>query len=132
MTDRPAFLTAEHVLAIHGRVIAGFGGDPAVRDQGLLGSAAMMPAAQYGGEFLHPDLPSMAAAYLFHICRNHPFVDGNKRTALVAAEVFLLLNGWSIRATNRELERVTFDIAQGKLTKDEAVSFLRSRAAQTG
>ncbi len=132
MTDRPAFLTAEHVLAIHRRVVADFGGDPAVRDQGLLESAVMMPAAQYGGEFLHPDLPSMAAAYLFHICRSHPFVDGNKRTALVAAEVFLLLNGWSIRATNRELERVTLDIAQGKLTKNEVASFLRSRAAQTG
>jgi death-on-curing protein len=130
MTERPAFLTVEHVLAIHGRVIADFGGDPAVRDQGLLESAVMMPAARYGGELLHPDLPAMAAAYLFHICRNHPFVDGNKRTALVAAEVFLLLNGWRLRATNRELERMTLNIAEGKLTKDEVVAFLRGHAAQ--
>ena len=129
MSAPPVFLTVEHVLTIHQRVIAEFGGDPAVRDQGLLESAVAMPSAQYGGEFLHADLPAMAAAYLFHLCRNHPFADGNKRTALVAAEVFLVLNGWQIQATSRALERLTFRIAEGPLTKDEVVSFLRSHAS---
>lgn len=130
MTGRPAFLSVEHVLAIHKRVVEEFGGDPAVRDGGLLESAVMMPAAQYEGELLHPDLPAMAAAYLFHICRNHAFVDGNKRTGLAAAEVFLLLNGRRLDATNRELERLTLGIAAGSLSKDDATAFFLQRTAR--
>jgi len=131
MTAAPAFLTVEHVLALHQRVIAGFGGEAAVRDHGLLESAVMMPGARYGGEFLHADLPTMAAAYLFHICRNHPFVDGNKRTALVAAEVFLLLNGRKLRATNRQLELLTRGVASGELTKEELVAFFHTHTVKS-
>jgi death-on-curing protein len=129
MTKRPTFLTVEQVLAIHRRVIEEFGGDAAVMDDGLLESAVMMAAAQYAGEFLHPDIPAMAAAYLFHLCRNHAFVDGNKRTALAAAEVFLLLNGWRLDATNRQLEQLTLRLAEGTLGKDEVTAFFRRRAA---
>ena len=67
----PLFLTVDHVLAVHRRLVQEFGGVAEVRDYGLLESAVMMPAAQFGGEFLHDDVPAMAAAYLFHICRNH-------------------------------------------------------------
>jgi death-on-curing protein len=130
MRRRPAFLTVEQVLAVHERVIAEFGGDAGVLDEGLLESAVMMPAARYGGELLHGDLPTMAAAYLFHICKSHPFVDGNKRTALAAAEVFLLLNGFWLTATNRELERLTRGVAAGEVTKDEAVAFLQEHVAK--
>jgi len=124
MTEEPIFLTVEHILAIHDRVIEEFGGDPTVRDRGLLESAVMMPAARYAGKFLHPDLSAMAAAYLFHLCRNHPFTDGNKRTALTAAEVFLLLNDHQLKAANREVERLVLGIAEGRLSKDEVTAFL--------
>jgi len=68
---------------------------------------------------------AMAAAYLFHLCRNHPFVDGNKRTALAAAEVFLILNGKELAATNRELEEHTFALAAGQISKTQATAFFR-------
>lgn len=123
MTQPPAFLTIEHVLAIHRRSIEEFGGDAAVRDRGLLESAVMMPAARFGGDYLHAGLPAMAAAYLFHICRNHAFVDGNKRTALASAEVFLFVNGMRLGADDKELEELTLGVAASRVTKDEATAF---------
>ena len=78
---------------------------------------------------LEPRLKSlaaaMAAAYLFHLCRNHPFVDGNKRTALAAAEIFLLLNGKELQATNTELEQLTLDLAAGSISKSQVTGFFR-------
>jgi len=124
----PAFLSLDHLLAIHRRSIEEFGGDPAVRDQGLLESAIAMPAAQFGGRFLHDGVPAMAAAYLFHLCRNHPFVDGNKRTALAAAEVFLILNGIRLRATNDEVEALTLGVAASRISKDETTAFFAKHA----
>ena len=129
MTEQPTFLSVEQVLAIHQRVVEEFGGDPTVLDRGLLESALMMPPARYKGESLHPDLPAMAAAYLFHLCRNRPFLDGNKRTALTAAEVFLVLNHVQLVASNRELERLTLGVAEGKLGKEEVSAFFRERVA---
>jgi death-on-curing protein len=94
-----------------------FGGDPAVRDRGLLESAVALPASQFGGEYLHGGIPEMGSAYLFHICRNHAFVDGNKRTALTTAEMFVLLNGMRLVATNEELEELTFGVAASEIAK---------------
>jgi death-on-curing protein len=125
MSGFPAFLTVEQVLLIHQRMIAEFGGDPNVRDEGLLESAVAMPAARFAGKFLHEGLPAMAAAYLFHLCRNHPFVDGNKRTAVVAAEVFLQLNRQSLAVTDKELERITVGVADGSVSKKEVVAFFK-------
>jgi death on curing protein len=127
MKEHPVFLSVDHVIAIHRRVIEEFGGSGEVRDRGLLESAVMLPAAQFRDEYLHRGLPEMAAAYLFGICRNHAFVDGNKRTALVAAEVFLMLNGMELKATNAELAEVTFGVAAGEVTKDEITRFMRKR-----
>jgi death-on-curing protein len=129
MTVDPTFLAVDQVLAIHRRMVEDFGGDPAVRDHGLLESAVMMPAAQFGGKWLHDEIPAMAAAYLFHLCRNHPFVDGNKRTALAAAEVFMLLNGMRLEATDAQLEQLTMGVASGQLAKEDAVAFFREHAA---
>lgn len=129
MTDSPAFLSIEHVLAIHQRVIYEFGGDAAVRDHGLLASAVAMPAAQFAGRLLHEDIPVMAAAYLFHLCKNHPFVDGNKRVAVTAAEVFLLLNDRYLSATNEQLEEVIFGVATGQVSKEEVIGFFRRHVA---
>jgi death-on-curing protein len=123
MTAEPAFLTVEHVVAIHRRVIEGFGGTGELRDRGLLESAVTMPAAMFGGSYLHTGIPAMAAAYLFHICRNHPFLDGNKRTALAAAEVFLMLNGMRLLAADDVVERLTRGVADGTTAKEEVVAF---------
>src|SRR5208283_148002 len=86
-------LTASAVRAIHAEVIAANGGSEGLRDEGLLESAVAAPRATFGGEPLMRDAGEIAAAYLFYLCRNHPFVDGNKRTALAACLVFLEANG---------------------------------------
>ena len=95
MTE-PVFLDVEDVLLIHEEQLAKYGGAPGLRDAGLLESAVAMPRASAGGEFAHSDLFAMAAAYAFHVAQNQPFVDGNKRTGLLAAIVFLDLNSVAI------------------------------------
>ena len=89
----PSFLTLAEVLEIQHVQIERYGGDPTLRDRGLLESALAVPESSFGGEFLHPTLFAMAAAYAYHIAENQPFVDGNKRTGLAAALVFLAING---------------------------------------
>lgn len=101
---------------------------PGVADQGLLESAMSMPTAGFAGEFLHGSLPTMAAAYLFHICKNHPFFDGNKRVAVVAAEVFLNINGMRLDVPNDELKELCLGVAAGDISKDESVAFFEEHA----
>ena len=125
MRRPPVFLSVEDVLAIHARMVEEFGGDATVRDHGLLESAVMMPTARFGGKWLHPDLATMAAAYLFHLCKNHPFVDGNKRTALAAAETFLLLNARRLVATDDEVYDLTVGVASGTVAKDRVATFFQ-------
>jgi death-on-curing protein len=122
----PVFLSVDHVLEIHERMIAEFGGDAAVRDRGLLESAVAMPSARFGGEFLHATRAEMAAAYLFHLCKNHPFVDGNKRTALASAEMFLLLNGYTLTAPDTELGDIVVAVADGSMGKSELTAVFRT------
>lgn len=93
MTE-PLFLTLDEVLAIHADQIRAYGGRTGLRDLGLLRWALGMPETTFEGEFVHGTVFEKAAAYLFHIARNHPFVGGNERTALMCALVFLGLNGW--------------------------------------
>lgn len=126
MTDAIHFLTTEQLLAIHQRMIDEFGGSAGVRDHGLMESAAAMPAATFGGQFLHDGIPAMAAAYLFHLCKNHPFVDGNKRTALAAALAFLMLNGYVLTATKDEAENMTLSVADSSVSKEAATAFFQS------
>src|SRR5512144_548986 len=90
---QPVFLTLDEAIEIHRDQIARYGGSDDIRDVGLLQSALAMPAAMFGGKFLHADLYEMAAAYLFHLVQNHPSLDGNKRVGAAATLVFLLLNG---------------------------------------
>ena len=87
-----------------------------------------MPAAAFGGQYLHGDLYEMAAAYLFHIVQTHPFLDGNKRTCAVAAIVFLSLNGVALVAGEVELEGLVRDVAQGDVGKPAVADFLRNNA----
>ena len=126
MSEAIQFLSVDQVLAIHERWIAEHGGSPELPDRGLLESAAAMPAAQFGGKFLHDGLPAMAAAYLFHLCKNHAFVDGNKRIAVATAEVFVLLNGHELAATNSQLEALTLGVADSSISKVEATAFFKT------
>ena len=122
----PVFLTLAEVLDIHRDQIARYGCMAGIRDLELLKSALGLPAATFAGDFLHADLPEMAAAYLFHNVRNRPFLDGNKRTGAVAALVFLLLNGCDFNTPENKLVDAVVAVASGKMTKAElTLSFRR-------
>lgn len=121
----PRFLSLAHLLRIHQESIDTYGGSPGLRDRGLLESAIGQPRAQLAGQYLHEDLPAMAAAYLYHIVSNHPFVDGNKRTGAMAAYVFLEINDFEMTATQSELADFVLRIADGSASKEEAIQFMR-------
>jgi len=95
----PLFLPLCEVLEIDEQQIELYGGSPGLRDAAGLESAVATPQATFGGEFLHNTIPAIAAAYLFHLCQNHPFIDGNKRVGANAAVTFLLMNNWNQRST---------------------------------
>jgi death on curing protein len=122
---RPEFLTLDEVLEIHRDQIERYGGSPGVRDVGLLESAVFMPQATFGGQFLHKDLFEMAAAYLFHLAQNHPFVDGNKRVGAVAAFVFLAINGQDLIAPPEDYEKMVLSVACGETGKETIADFLK-------
>jgi death-on-curing protein len=124
----PLFLTLDEVLAIHADQIRRYGGRTGLRDLGLLQSALGMPETTFEGEFLHGTLFEMAAAYLFHIARNHPFADGNKRTALMCALVFLGLNGRRLEAEFEALYELVDGVAAGSGDKAEVAVFLRQNS----
>lgn len=122
----PVFLTLAEVLEIHQDQLRRYGGRSGIRDLGLLKSALAMPQAGMGEGYFHADIVEMAAAYLFHIVYNHPFIDGNKRTGTVAALVFLALNDIEIEAEEAEFEQLVRKAAEGKADKNDIAGFLRS------
>ncbi len=126
MNAAPHFLTVHDVLTLHSIAIEDQGGDPSLRDRGLLESAVAMPAQSFGGQFVHEDIPAMAAAYAFHICKNHPFIDGNKRAATAAMIAFLSDNGWSFDATADEADPVILHLAAGGVDKASFTAWARS------
>ena len=123
MTDAPeepgavVFLTVDIVLALHARQLERFGGGAGLRDRGLLESAVAQPQTSFGGTFAHEGLFAMAAAYLFHLVANHAFIDGNKRVGLLAAQVFLHLNGIVILGQSEAFYALTMGVAEGRLDK---------------
>lgn len=125
MSSAPRFLSIDDILRLHAIAIDDQGGDPSLRDRGLLESAIAVPAQQFDGRFLHEDVPAMAAAYAFHISGNHPFVDGNKRAATAAMVAFLLDNGWSFDATADEAEPVILQLASGLLDKTSFINWAK-------
>jgi death on curing protein len=131
MIHTPAFLTLDEIVELHADLITEFGGTPEVRDWDLLHSAIATPQAGFGDQYLHVDLYEMAAAYLFHLVQNHPFVDGNKRIGLAAALTFLELNGMEISATNPVLVVTVLDVAQGKMGKAALAEFFRAHTRKT-
>ena len=127
---KPRFLTLEDVLFLHEDRIARYGGTRGVRDIELLQSALGMPSATFSGALLHESMPHMAAAYLFHIAKNHPFLDGYKRTALAAAIAFLEINAWSLDADPDELIETVLGVAAGTISKSALAVFFEEHAHQ--
>ena len=118
-------LTVDMVREIHAEAISRFGGSDGVREQALLESAVAAPQASFGGKSPYADIVEVAAAYLFYICRNHPFIDGNKRAALGACLVFLRLNGIEPNTDGPEWEELTLAVAASALDRSETTARLR-------
>lgn len=124
----PHFLSKQTVLDIHDAQLAEHGGKPGMLDEGLLESALAQPMAVFGGQYLHEDLFAMAAAYLFHLANNHAFVEGNKRTALAAALVFLDTNDYEVADEGTELADVVLEMVEQKRDKAWVAAEFRRRA----
>ena len=130
MTPEPVWVRVDVVTAIHQRQLAEHGGATGVRDAGLLASALDRPQNLLAYGEPAPDLARLASAYGFGIARDHPFVDGNKRTALVVMLVFLKLNGLEIAATGPETYEVMIALAQGRLDEAGLADWLRGRVSE--
>ena len=127
---QPEFLEVEGVLQIHVDQIERYGGLLGLRDLGLLISAVSMPKAMHAGHLLHEDIFAMAGAYLFHITRNHPFLDGNKRTGAASALVFLDMHGIEVTADDDALFELVIGVASGTVEKPGVAEFLRTHSAR--
>ncbi len=122
------FLSVEDVLELHEMQLESYGGATEIRASDLIESAVMMPQASFGGQFVHADVFTMAAAYAFHIAENQPFVDGNKRTALAAALVFLDWQHFEIEDTDDELYDAMIGLAIKKIDKNGLANLFRKLA----
>ena len=119
------YLSAEQVLFIHARLIAETGGDHRIRDLGMLLSAVGRPQASFDERDLYPDLFSKGAALMESLIRNHPFMDGNKRTGITAAGLFLRQNGYRLTAGNSDLAAVTLRVAQSQADLEALSAWLQ-------
>jgi death on curing protein len=122
------YLTNRLVLAIHRDQIERFGGEPGIADEGLLDSALERPRAEFGGQLLHPTIHDQAAAYLVHVVKNYPFVDGNKPVAFAAMDVFLRLIGLRLDLTDEETYRLVVGVASSTIAREDLVVRLREAA----
>ena len=126
MIPEPLFLTYDEIARLHIIQIEMYGGSHGIREQGLLDSALAMPRAGFGDAYLHEDIFEMAAAYLYHIAMNHPFIDGNKRTALAAADVFLRLNDFVLTLTPDDAYDLVIGVCEGDVTKKQLAAAIRT------
>lgn len=120
------FIPKDIIISIHEQLIDSYGGISGIQNEGLLDSALGQPKIIFDGDYLHDSLVKMAAAYGFHLCMNHPFIDGNKRIALVAMDTFLQRNGYEISASEKEVYKVIIKLASGELTKSELTIWLEN------
>jgi death-on-curing protein len=120
------FLTLDDILESHQNQIDTYGGSHGIRDIGLLESAIAQPEASFGGEYLHADIFEMAAAYVYHLVMNHPFVDGNKRVGLEAALIFLEMNNENLNASDEELVDLVLKTTAGQIGKRQIAEFFQS------
>ncbi|MFN8578272.1 MAG: type II toxin-antitoxin system death-on-curing family toxin [Candidatus Sericytochromatia bacterium] len=124
------FLSKDSVLTIHKKMIDVFGGSYGIRDEGLLDSALEMPRAGFGDEYFHKTIFDKASAYLFHLVKNHPFIDGNKRIGFACMDTFLRINGYKLDKNNKkEIYSFVLEIASGNsLTKEQISDFLEKNS----
>jgi death-on-curing protein len=127
---RPRFVTTEEALGWHAVLIAEYGGSEGLRDAGLLDSALAAPRQSFAGEFAHDYPFAMAAAYAFHLAKNHPFVDGNKRVALMCCGAFLQMNGWDLVSEGEAAADAILDLVSGGLDKDGFADWLRANCRE--
>ncbi|OYD96787.1 type II toxin-antitoxin system death-on-curing family toxin [Nostoc sp. 'Peltigera membranacea cyanobiont' 210A] len=120
----PRFISISQVLDIHQDEINSFGGTSGVRDKGLLDSALAQPQATFGGKLLHPTIHQQAAAYLYHLTMNHPFIDGNKRTAFAVMDTFITLNGYTLNLSQEQAYNLVIQVVQKEISKEELSAFL--------
>ncbi len=120
------FLSQSVVLAIHDDQIRLYGGIYGIRDEGMLDAAIQMPRATFDGEFLHPTIYHMAAAYGFHLSQNHPFLDGNKRVAGMTMLTFLKLNGYEPIASELDYYQTIMAVASGLMSKEQLARWLET------
>lgn len=120
------FLSQAIVLAIHDDQIRLYGGIYGIRDEGMLDTAIQMPRATFDGDFLHPTIYHMAAAYSFHLSQNHPFLDGNKRVAGMAMLTFLKLNGYEPVASELDYYQTVMAVASGQMSKEQLTKWLET------
>ncbi len=120
------YLTIEQILDIHNQIVARAVGEPGITNRGLLESAVAQPQMTFGGQELYATLVEKAAALGFSLIKNHPFLDGNKRTGHAAMEVFLILNGFEINASVEEQEKIILQVASGEITREEFTHWLQS------
>ena len=123
------FLPAELVMMIHSDLLQRYGGKTGLRDIGLLQSSLAQPKVTVGRKFVHKWVFDKAAAYGFHLCRNHPFIDGNKRVAFVVMDLFLQRNDWEIVANEEEAYSLMIDLSSGHVSKPELSSWLKNHSA---
>ncbi len=124
------YLTPEQVIFLHSRLISTIGGAHGVRDVGMLLSAVGRPQATFDGKELYPDIMLKAAALMDSLVRNHPFVDGNKRTAITASALFLRRNGYRLQVENLEMIHFTLACAQSELSLVEIAAWFRQFAKE--
>ena len=126
------YLTPEQILFLHARLIEETGGGHGVLDLGLLLSAIARPQASFDGKDLYPDIFSKAAAFMDSLIRNHPFMDGNKRTGISAASIFLFRNNYRVIASNDEIRDFTLLVTQSKVSFTDIVAWFKEKTVYTG
>jgi|SRR6056297_257294 len=126
------FIPKDIILFFHEQLVKIYGGSFDIRDENLLDSALEQPKATYQGEYLHDSLLKMAAAYGYHLCNNHPFIDGNKRIAFVAMDTFLQKNNLEITASEKETYKMMIQISSGQLSKKELTLWLENNTNSIG
>ena len=125
------FVPEELVLTIHSDLLRRYGGRSGVRDQNLLQSALAQPKITVGGKFAHKTIFEKAAAYGYHVCKNHPFIDGNKRVAFVLMDIFLQMNGWDMVAHEEDAYSVMVDLSSRNLSKSQLAAWLKKHTSKT-
>ena len=118
------FIPKKVILYFHEQLIQIYGGSTGIRDEKLLDSAIQQPKSTFEGKYLHDSIFKMASAYGFHLCKNHPFIDGNKRISLVAMDTFLQNNGYEITASEKETYKIMMKLSSENLSKDELTKWL--------